>query len=348
MRTARRLPVALVVLALGVLAPAAGAGASGEHADPVAPQADAPLLEATRRAAGLQTTDGVQVAGGPWCGDLRVRDDVQHASHTGARVKVIYAHPADRPSRFGTLADLIQGDAKAISDLVAAAGGGARTVRFDTGTRCGPGYLDVLHVQLPGTAAEYTALGADPRATRLTNELAPVVATMAGSRNYAVYADHLYANDGVAGIADFPSDDRPAATNVGAKRGGYWAFAFGRADRADFLAGRTRTIAHEIGHTLGAVQTSSPNTTGAGHCVDERDIMCYADGGPRNAMLAVCGAMEWDCGRNDYFNAAPAPGSYLATRWNTFDSPFMCAECAGAPSSSVAPTPTSPPPAQPS
>jgi hypothetical protein len=57
--------------------------------------------------------------------------------------------------------------------------------------------------------------------------------------------------------------------------------------------------------------------------------MCYADGGPKNAMSTPCPVLTgiigaaFDCGQDDYFNPAPAPGSYLATHWNVYDSAFL-------------------------
>jgi hypothetical protein len=60
--------------------------------------------------------------------------------------------------------------------------------------------------------------------------------------------------------------------------------------------------------------------------------MCYVeDGGAAHAMQQDCGGLpgaipqNYDCGRDDYFNPAPAAGSYLATHWNTYDSAFLAA-----------------------
>ena len=60
--------------------------------------------------------------------------------------------------------------------------------------------------------------------------------------------------------------------------------------------------------------------------------MCYRDGpAPRHAMTYPCprisGVMSqvYDCGGDDYFNVAPASGSYLATHCNLFDNAFLAA-----------------------
>lgn len=75
---------------------------------------------------------------------------------------------------------------------------------------------------------------------------------------------------------------------------------------------------HEASHTMGAVQTTTPNTTGAGHCTDGYDIMCYNDGGPTGNLYGIVCAdrTHYDCHYDDYFNTDPASGSYLAQHWN--------------------------------
>ena len=98
------------------------------------------------------------------------------------------------------------------------------------------------------------------------------------------------------------------------------------------------TFMHEFGHTLGAVQCSAPHSScpsgelGHHHCYEEQDVMCYSDGGSyfdlggliiNRCLLAATIAARWDCGKDDYFSANPAGGSYLATHWNTRDSLFL-------------------------
>ena len=82
-------------------------------------------------------------------------------------------------------------------------------------------------------------------------------------------------------------------------------------------------FAHENGHALGAVQLSAPHSTGAWHCTDGTDVMCYNDGGPNASQYTSTdcgrgpnGTSPFDCGFNDYFNPSPAPGSYLAAHWD--------------------------------
>jgi hypothetical protein len=100
-------------------------------------------------------------------------------------------------------------------------------------------------------------------------------------------------------------------------------------------------------HNLGAVQWGAPHSTEPpgqslpqyGHCWQGADVMCYTeDSGAAHAMRIDCAALpgaipeSYDCGRDDYFNPAPAAGSYLATHWNTYDSAFLapCGEIAPA------------------
>jgi hypothetical protein len=120
-------------------------------------------------------------------------------------------------------------------------------------------------------------------------------------------------------------------------------------------------LMHEFGHLIGAVQCSAPHSTcpagerGHHHCFEEQDLMCLVDGGSYFAQggtivdrcpTASTLAARWDCGRDDYFNPDPAPGSYLATHWNTYDSLFL--ESAGeAPEPEPEPTVASSPSAGP-
>lgn len=116
----------------------------------------------------------------------------------------------------------------------------------------------------------------------------------------------------IAGQATMYNDDQAGAANENLQ-GGSFALTWGQ--DGDWGAS---VMMHENGHNLGAVQDSSPNTSGAGHCNDGKDIMCYGDGGPQSAYTeTTCSdRFYYDCRGDDYFNVAPAPGSYLASHWN--------------------------------
>lgn len=79
---------------------------------------------------------------------------------------------------------------------------------------------------------------------------------------------------------------------------------------------------HESGHNLGAVSFQAPQTSGAGHCNDGLDIMCYDDGGPVSFYTSnACRPARWDCNRDTYFHAKPPENNWLARHWN-LGSPF--------------------------
>jgi hypothetical protein len=280
-----------------------------------------------------------------WCGTERPTDDTANASYSGARVKVIYAYAQGETNRFNDFKNLIQGDIATIANWVASSSGGRRTIRFDTGTSCGPDYVDIASIQLPRARTTYT--GSPSRASMVVTDVKNALAGMTGTRNFLVYADGLYAGDYILGSGQMPQDDTAGAGNY-ANAGGAAAMVWGDGE-SDFSPERLTTVLHEVSHTLGAVQDSAPNSTQAGHCFEMDDVMCYADGGPLGApgnLEAVCPTtspiLPYECGMDDYFNPTPAAGSYLATHWNLYDSKFMCdiASCVVPAGATPTPTPT--------
>ena len=80
---------------------------------------------------------------------------------------------------------------------------------------------------------------------------------------------------------------------------------------------------HEVGHTMGAVQVSAPHSTGDGHCDTAVDVMCSSAAGGTVCPQLPEGRFTFDCEGGDYYEVGPAPGSYLATHWNTAESGWL-------------------------
>ncbi len=148
---------------------------------------------------------------------------------------------------------------------------------------------------------------------------------------YAVFVDNITGAYAPGGQATLWGDDRAdPALNWNNLLNGGPRFALIR------ITGSTTTGAyiflHEVGHTLGAVQDSAPHTSQAGHCFETLDVMCYSDGGQYfvdgGAMQSVCPALpngqrQFDCAGGDYYEIAPAEGSYLDLFWNTANSGWL-------------------------
>jgi hypothetical protein len=139
------------------------------------------------------------------------------------------------------------------------------------------------------------------------------------ARKYLVFAD----DSALCGIAQMYNDSAKVTTN--ANNGRYSMFARVDSPCWPFPNGWHSTPAHELMHNLGGVQNDAPNSTLAGHCRDEADTMCYADGGANGTMISVCSGTEHllDCREDDYYSTAPGAGSYLASHWNPADSSFL-------------------------
>ena len=268
-----------------------------------------------------------------WCGGSETTVDTASPLSNAPQVKVVYAHPSGTASQFASRANAIQSDVSVIRERLDDDSGDTRTVRFDLGP-VGPGctasHADIETVALPKTAAQYEA--GDTFAL-LRADLDTATTEQLGARvNYVAYIEDVDVS-GVAGQADVPLDDSPGRLNS-SNQGHVFAVIFN--PFAMTAEERRATFLHEMSHNLGAVQDSAPNSSGASHCEDEEDIMCYDDEGPGTPSLVcdIAGAPAdpfaelFDCGGNDYWNPAPADGSYLASHWNTFDSDFLCASAA--------------------
>jgi hypothetical protein len=235
---------------------------------------------------------------------------------SGNRVQALYAYPADRPDRYDQVVASIRqwaADADAVFAKSAATTGGTRHVRFVTDAAC---TLVVERVPL-------TTAGDDT----FENTIAELGAAgyTRPDRKYLVWVDSTV----LCGIAAYYPDDRAGQDNanngdpsirgtVARVDSGCWGFG-GRGESVE---------AHELMHMLGAVEPSAPHATLFGHCTDDADRMCYADGSPQ-AIQDVCPAADealFDCDHDDYFNTEPPSGSYLATHWNAARSSFLAAE----------------------
>jgi PKD domain len=343
---ARLRSLCLALLGLCALAAPAAAHDPGLHSDP---------LSQFTRFRGHALRAGAASGGLPlpglartWCGVENTVHGLLQGVTAQPEVRLVYAHPVDVPDNFGRYSALMQGDAAALASTIAAASGGTKSLRWDLGTPCGPQYADFASVRLPQPAAYYALDDPNVRMARFQQDLLAQLGPSPTRRDYVVYADRLPSTS--AGSADLALDDSRGAFNQN-NLGGRVAVIWGQGDD-DFMGGigddeRRAAVLHEVGHLLGAVQLSAPHSTGAGHCTDGWDVMCYADGGPNDAQSYPCPGdsahAAFDCNHDDYFNPAPVPGTYLATHWNAYDSEFLCplAECAppqAPPAASIRPT----------
>lgn len=231
---------------------------------------------------------------------------------SGYRVQAMYVVTADKANRFASLHDQIKqwaGGVNTVFNLSAAKTGGVRDVRFVTASNgdgtCSP---TILNVTVP--AGSFSSFNATISAIQALGYTSP-------ARKYLMWVD----GTGQCGIAQmYPNS---GATQSNPNNGSY--AQYGRIDTACWGRSDHSTEAHELSHMMGSVQNDAPHSTTAGHCYDESDLMCYADGGPR-AMQQICPTDQevlFDCRDDDYYSTYPPSGSYLATHWNTANNRFL-------------------------
>ncbi|MFJ8473388.1 RICIN domain-containing protein [Kitasatospora sp. NPDC094011] len=291
-----------------------------------------PVLDAARQAllgdagtAGApQDAAAPAAGGGPVCeGD----------GSSGNRVQVVYVHTPgnDRFAQYLPSFKKWAADVDVIYNASAAETGGVRHVRFVTEPDC---TASVLNVQI--SDAEIQDFDASNRALAAQG-------FDRKDRKYMMFTDaKVY-----CGIGTFAGDERSGQDNLS-----NFGPSYGRTDSGCWGG---HTAAHELGHNLGAVNNSAPNSSKGGHCTDTWDLMCYSDAPYYPAMRVVCPDRahddRLDCSHDDYYNTAPTPGSYLATHWNVANNRFLIAGSGGGsgtgggtgPSPTPTPTPSTGP-----
>jgi hypothetical protein len=227
---------------------------------------------------------------------------------SGRRVEVLYVHGSNNRyaqylETFRTLAESVD----TIFNESAKETGGERHVRYVTETVNGACRPVVRDVQIPDSALN-------------ANDWAPLLNAVKAAgytrtdRKYLQFVDaSVY-----CGIGGFAGDTRKSDANR-SNSGPEYA----RADNGCWSAG---VAAHELGHTLGAVNNNSPNASGFAHCTDEWDVMCYKDD-PSVTVRYVCGDrahdQRLDCNHDDYYHTSPPAGSYLSQYYNMADNLFL-------------------------
>ena len=251
---------------------------------------------------------------------------------SGYRVQAMYVVEADKANRYASLLPQFRLWAAGVDDVfnrAAAVTGGVRHVRYVTeagGSGC---VARVLNVTVPtGSMTSFDSTINAVRALGYTNP----------ARKYLMWTDASV----LCGIAKMYLDDRQDQAN--ANNGAYAQYS--RIDSGCWGHGNTTTAhsveAHELVHNLGGVQNSAPHATRVGHCWDESDAMCYADGGgfPMRQVCPPGTENLLDCNVDDYYSTYPPAGSYLDRFWNSADSRFLIGGGDGT-SGGTAGTPTS-------
>lgn len=213
---------------------------------------------------------------------------------------VIYARPIDRPDRYNTIAPQMRGWVAEVNGKLrqeAAEFGVVADYKF----RCAGGQVEVANevLLIPSVADSFSTITTELQRNGYTNPKA----------KYWVWVDATELL--VGGQGTIHNDHSPGEDNQN-NQGGDFALTYGIGGfSGPFI------MMHENGHNIGAVQLSSPNTSGGFHCNDGQDVMCYADGGAgSNYNPNVCVALHYDCNHNDYFRPYAPAGTYLANYWN--------------------------------
>lgn len=232
---------------------------------------------------------------------VRCRDATQN------RVVMVYAYISGTTNRIDTYRTGLRADMRRMNYFLnenSLRSSSTSPHLADLRVECsGDGYIRVIPAAIPrppASSGRTTPNFSDTRTALVAAGLDDLKA------KYLVAADWASNYVGLGEL--YPDDSRSIdnRSNIGAT----YAMVFGA---SNFGPG---VLMHELGHTMGAVQASANHSSGAGHCLDELDVLCYKDSANVTTTLECEEVVRFDCGSNDYFDTNTASGQYLATKWN--------------------------------
>lgn len=226
----------------------------------------------------------------------------------------VYLYPADQPSRFEQFAAMFQADARAASKMLNLLYG--RGVRFDM--RAAAGGAQLLDITVVRSRWRANQLGGNNQFGLVEKELA-ARGFDSPDKKYVVWLD---AGSRACGQGNLYRDTARSGAN--ANEGPTTAVVY-RPHRSDPATGgfcRGRTLLHELGHNMGALQAVAPHSFDGAHCDDSaEDTMCYT-----SATSVDTGDPAFDHNNDDYWDPAANPnraGTKLAW-WTVNLSRFVC------------------------
>ena len=228
----------------------------------------------------------------------------------GKRFELVYARRSNVTDRYAATAATMRGWASVIDQTLqqsARKTGGNRQARWAVDRTCTP---TVLNITVANDVTTFAGLVDALEAKGLTSRL----------RKYVVAWDDSDTTDSFCGLGQWMQDATPGPTNNNETQPIGSMFA---AVQPSCWTGSV--VAHEVMHTLGAVQPGAPHASRYGHCTDDSDLLCYVDGAG-TVVRQVCPASQeslYDCNGDDYFNTNPPSGNYLATHWNSATSGWL-------------------------
>lgn len=223
-------------------------------------------------------------------------DSADLAGITGRpQVHAIYVHPTRTTSRFPTYAAMFQADARQASALLQTLGRDIRwDLRLPVGTVCGG--TTVLDITVFKSKYSAGQLSGGNQFSLVAKELLASKKFSAANKKYVVWLD---AGSQYCGQGTLYQDTRRIANNnseVGRTTGIVYRPYSTNNGEGGFCRGRT--LLHELGHNLGALQSYALHAFDGAHCNDDdNDTMCYI-----GAATHDSGAAQFDFGKDDYWD----------------------------------------------